>query len=132
MEEKPLTEFYRRSDKKSECYRPKCKACHSSRAAAKWQQDEAFRSTGKDRSYKWLLANKYGLKPEDYDQMFSDQQGVCAICGGDNSGKRFCVDHCHTTGKVRGLLCDHCNKGLGCFKDNTNSLLQAISYLCAS
>lgn len=79
------------------------------------------------------LQRNYGITLEDYDDMLLDQKGVCAICGTDDpKGKgRFHVDHCHTTGKVRGLLCHHCNVGLGHFEDNIERLLDAIEYLRA-
>jgi len=77
---------------------------------------------------------KYGITLADYDVMLEEQGGCCAICGTDNpsarSGKvRFAVDHCHKTGKVRGLLCESCNIGLGNFYDNKSYLQNAINYL---
>lgn len=74
---------------------------------------------------------KYGLTLEDYDQLVEEQDGVCAICKGTDFGKhgRMFVDHNHETGEIRGLLCNRCNSGLGLFKDNTASLLNAIQYL---
>jgi hypothetical protein len=64
--------------------------------------------------------------------MLLEQHSVCRICGTDNPGGRgkvFSVDHDHQTGKVRGLLCHHCNVGLGNFKDSIDILKKAISYL---
>lgn len=60
--------------------------------------------------------------------MFQAQSGRCAICH-DQFEKRPHVDHCHTTGTVRGLLCHLCNVGLGAFRDNTKRLQSAIDYL---
>jgi hypothetical protein len=59
------------------------------------------------------------------------QNGKCAICGGEPKFPkvRLCVDHCHTTGLFRGLLCGHCNTALGLFKDDISSLKNAIRYL---
>lgn len=55
---------------------------------------------------------------------------VCEICGGPQSeGKLMCVDHNHDTGKVRGSLCDMCNKGLGQFRDNIHLITEALKYL---
>lgn len=61
------------------------------------------------------LKQFYGLSLEQYDTMFENQQGCCAICGihQDVLNRRLDVDHCHTTGKVRGLLCRLCNTSLG-------------------
>ena len=62
--------------------------------------------------------------------MIADQKGKCAICEAElDNGKHTCVDHCHTTGKIRGLLCTRCNWALGGFKDNPVILHSAIKYL---
>ena len=79
-----------------------------------------------------MLIQRYGITQQDYDKMLEDQGGVCAICGTDSPGgfsRKFHVDHCHTTEEIRGLLCNHCNQGLGHFKDDINSLQNAITYL---
>ena len=61
--------------------------------------------------------------------MFVDQQGCCAICTRPFVGQRPAVDHCHTTNKVRGLLCQKCNTAIGLLEDNITSLENAIKYL---
>jgi len=74
----------------------------------------------------------YGLTIEQYDDILKKQNYVCAICGKSekNSSKSvLSIDHNHTTGKVRGLLCDSCNRGLGYFYDNVSFLNNAIDYL---
>lgn len=76
----------------------------------------------------------YGISSFEYDEMLKRQSGGCAICGSTAPGastkrKRFDVDHSHATGKVRGLLCQSCNLGLGKFKDDLNYLRAAILYL---
>ena len=71
---------------------------------------------------------KYNLGLEEYDQMLESQNGQCAICGKRQHKKLF-VDHNHKTGKVRGLLCNNCNFGIGQFQDDFNLLLSAIEYL---
>jgi hypothetical protein len=78
----------------------------------------------------------HGVSQEDYQSMLSVVPG-CAICGGPPSGKNragkpleyFSVDHDHKTGRVRGLLCQDCNVGLGRFKDDPKRLAAAIEYL---
>lgn len=78
---------------------------------------------------------KYGVTEEDFSVMISAQQGKCKICGvamkmhGRTSGDRCCVDHDHTTNKVRGLLCHKCNGLLGKCNDNPRVLMCAIDYL---
>lgn len=73
----------------------------------------------------------YGITEQDYYRMIDDQDNKCLICGSGPGGRwgQFDIDHCHDTGKVRGLLCHECNKGLGCFRDNKESLKKAIEYL---
>lgn len=73
------------------------------------------------------LRLKYSMSLEDYNQMYNNQQGLCKICG-DFYNLLF-IDHCHSTNKIRGLLCNGCNSGLGFFKDNSNILNRAILYL---
>jgi transcription elongation factor Elf1 len=73
------------------------------------------------------LRRKYGITSKDYDRMFIEQEGKCAICG--KSEKKLHVDHNHKTNKVRKLLCFHCNSGLGHFVENQEFLLRAIEYL---
>lgn len=79
----------------------------------------------------------YGISVEEHDRMFIEQNGACAICGATTlpidprTGKPYelAIDHCHTTGKARALLCHFCNVGLGAFRDNPELLHNAISYL---
>jgi|SaaInlV_100m_DNA_5_1039725.scaffolds.fasta_scaffold38914_2 hypothetical protein len=79
---------------------------------------------------------RYGITLEDYNSMHEDQEGRCAICNGTDTGcshhNNLCVDHCHDTGIVRGLLCNSCNKGLGHFRDEVERLEKAITYLTDS
>ena len=72
----------------------------------------------------------HGIFGVAYDEMVKQQNNCCAICGkSPDENKRLSVDHCHVSGKVRGLLCGSCNLGLGCFSDNPDSLLKAVEYL---
>ncbi len=65
-----------------------------------------------------------------YAAMFEAQRGLCAVCGRSSRSKKpLCVDHCHATGRVRGLLCQHCNSGLGMFEDRPDLLRSALAYL---
>jgi hypothetical protein len=68
----------------------------------------------------------YGITPDEYRAMHAAQDGRCAICG--DAGD-LAVDHCHTGGQVRGLLCALCNRALGLMRDDTDLLASAISYL---
>ena len=82
------------------------------------------------------LLRNYGMTNDDYIFMFESQIVLCAICNEPQQGitkdgeTRFlCVDHCHSTGKVRELLCVKCNAGLGQFRDNPDLLTKASNYL---
>ena len=76
------------------------------------------------------LRKNYGLTPACYDLMFEAQNGVCAICSQPPpDGKNLHIDHDHSTGKVRSLLCTKCNTAIGLFDDDTSRMMNAIQYL---
>lgn len=86
------------------------------------------------RGKKWMneyaRKRRYGITPDDYAALLAQQNHQCAICGTDKPGKQpLVVDHCHSSGKVRGLLCGQCNIGLGAFKDDPDRMQTAINYL---
>ena len=60
---------------------------------------------------------------------YGEQCQICGRCDGDDNGAKLAVDHCHKTGKIRGLLCNRCNRGIGFLQDDVNLLQQAIEYL---
>ncbi len=74
------------------------------------------------------LLRSYGISREEYNKMLAEQNEVCAICK-QKDNKRLAVDHCHKTGKVRGLLCAKHNRALGAFNDDPSLLEAAIKYL---
>ena len=72
----------------------------------------------------------FGISLEEYEEMIEEQGGSCAICGtNEPRGRGWHVDHDHGSGVIRGVLCHHCNLGIGHFKDDTNVIKNAISYL---
>jgi len=73
------------------------------------------------------LSKHYGIGLEDYKKLYNEQEGKCKIC--QEYFDILDVDHCHTSNKIRGLLCSTCNSGLGMFKDNIELLKIAIKYL---
>jgi Recombination endonuclease VII len=77
------------------------------------------------------LKSKYGITLAQYEQMLEDQHHACACCGTTEIPPKgyWHIDHCHVSGKVRGILCHHCNLGLGHFRDNCATLRTAIAYL---
>lgn len=124
--EKPAEDFYTRKDRPLK-RTSSCKVCRKANQQTTWKP----RQQG---AYK--LKINYGLSVDDYTNMLVRQGGVCAICRKpettkSNNGyiKNLAVDHCHSTGKVRGLLCHHCNTALGKFKDDITLLEAAIKYL---
>lgn len=72
---------------------------------------------------------RYGLSDAEYHRLLEAQGGVCAICACPPKKRRLSVDHCHSADTVRGLLCDGCNIGLGCFQDSPDRLRAAVTYL---
>jgi len=76
---------------------------------------------------------EYNITLQDYDDMYESQEGKCKICGSTDAktpkNGRFCVDHDHSTGEVRGLLCSSCNRGIGLLQDDPDVVLNAYKYL---
>ena len=118
-----------------------CKSCgleheQGSREIQKGQKSmscdnyKPYNYTGLDRR-DVVIRNQYGITLEQYNNMLKAQNYSCAICGEEDEveGRRLAIDHCHTTGQVRGLLCGKCNRGLGLFYDNEDLLQKAIQYL---
>lgn len=83
------------------------------------------------------LQKRYGLNLKEYKILLKYQNSVCAICkqketrkdSHSNNVTKLSIDHCHKSGKVRGILCNKCNNGLGRFKDDIKLLKSAIDYL---
>jgi hypothetical protein len=78
------------------------------------------------------LKKNFGITPEQYDEMLAAQGGVCASCSTDKPGGPygiFAVDHDHSTGKVRGLLCKNCNLAIGMLGDSAEGVRKALAYL---
>lgn len=79
---------------------------------------------------KAMLKREYGITPEQFEQAMIEQEGRCKICKDDLLEAAYpAIDHDHATNKFRGLLCLHCNTGLGQFKDSIKLLLAAVAYL---
>jgi hypothetical protein len=113
----PDNQFYW-NRKKDIPYTNRCKEC------------DAFNSA---RRRSGIVIESRGI----YDKLFSEQEGKCAICGTTNPGnkdprrQRFCLDHDHITGKVRGLLCIDCNRAIGLLGDDVIRVQRAYQYLSA-
>ena len=127
LETKPLSSFGKDSKGKDN-KRPYCKPCDQARAK-KWKDNNKEKVAEYNAHYKREYT--YGLSKEDYLILLETQDNKCAICNTDQKEltRKLVVDHCHTTKKVRGLLCSHCNVGIGMLKENENNLMAAIQYL---
>jgi hypothetical protein len=89
-----------------------------------------WRKKNPEHARKSSLRRKFGLFVEHYEALLRSQKGGCAICGSQNlNGKALAVDHCHKTGKIRGLLCAKCNTGIGLFGDSIQLLKAAAEYV---
>ena len=93
------------------------------------QCDKQYRQEHSNQIREYQLQYKFGITLEQYELLLKEQGYSCAICKKPSTRKRLAVDHCHTTGKVRGLLCSHCNQGLGHFMDNQTILENSLNYL---
>ena len=83
----------------------------------------------RQRKREQRLRSDYGLTPEIHMELLRRQNGLCAICGKLDPSGTLDIDHCHVTGKVRGLLCGSCNRGIGQLGDNPDRLRKAAEYL---
>ena len=93
----------------------------------------ANRKTILERNKWYKIERQFGLTKDGFFEMLAAQGNACACCKTDDpntrGGKGWCVDHCHSTGKVRGILCSHCNTALGLANDNVEILESLITYL---
>lgn len=137
-EEKPWTEFEPSKNRRPFGLASSCNPCNLKRkgvVANKWRQKQ-------DPDFIKILDRKkslsrFNLTIEEYDLMFEKQKGLCAICFNPEDAvhhstgqvQRLTIDHCHSSNRVRKLLCARCNKGLGMFVDDITRLQNAIKYL---
>jgi len=104
-----------------------CRKCESKRRA-NWKRNSPEKYTVSHR--KSLLKKRYGVTLKQYDKMFDEQGGGCAICGGINkSGYRLAVDHDHNTGRIRALLCQNCNRKIGEMESDPGLFDKLVIYL---
>jgi hypothetical protein len=118
-----------------------CRECHNAMQRIKYAQDPMAKvkrqiRAGRRKERDPLVQRRaelkrlYGITLEDYVDLFSKQNGVCAICLEEcKTRKSLSVDHNHSTGKVRGLLCNRCNRAIGMLNDDTDILERAKQYI---
>lgn len=117
------TDNFSKNRAKKDGLNQECKPC------SKLSHDKQ-REKGLTRWYD--MKKKFGISKEEYLNLLEKQDYKCAICGkahSEEKGKRLFVDHCHDTGKIRGLLCSACNVGLGHFRDSAEIIEKAIKYV---
>lgn len=134
-ERKPVDQFSPQASSRTGV-RSVCKPCNSERTMQR-------RDKNPDRDLDAHLRRTFGITLDQYNEMVEAQNGVCAICGepptivmgvksrrqGRAVRPRLVVDHCHETGKIRGLLCTPCNRGIGFLNDDPKRVLAALEYL---
>lgn len=124
-EEIKKAEAFRKSMKYSTGLTSWCKSCLNANNRI-WGRINVESKRKSDLKAK---AKRYGLTLDQYKELVKLQNNECAICSSTQEKTRLAIDHCHKTLKVRGLLCDLCNRGLGFFRDSTDRLSKAIEYL---
>jgi hypothetical protein len=146
-EAKPREEFYA-SKTARDGLASYCIPCHKARMAT-WREKNAVRQRQlvadwkrrhpeyqkqrrREDSRRQVL-KKYGLTPETYNELLERQNSVCALCGGpEPTSRSLAVDHCHESGRVRGLLCTVCNTALGKLGDTVEAFERVLAYLRAA
>ena len=130
-------EKYKRQKLQRSVFKENCDGCGAlfvvSNGRKRWcsklcsRKSETARLEARDKK----LRDRYGITIADYQEIYQKQSGLCVICDEDlsNSTRMAPVDHDHVTGKIRGLLCKFCNRGIGLFKDNPKLLEAAASYI---
>ncbi len=109
-----------------------CKECNSKKSKEWYSKNKEVK---KRSALKHHFKKRYGITFEERETMLQNQGGKCIICSqqilltSENRNKRAVIDHCHSSNKIRGMLCHLCNTGLGAFKDNISILSNAIKYL---
>ena len=118
--EKPLKEFSKWSTRKT--YKSKCKECCTA-------FNKVWYKANKEKKQDYSLKYNHGISLDQYNMMLQAQNHLCYICGKNDQNIMLSVDHNHKTGKIRSLLCDKCNRGLGYFNDSLELIKKVAEYL---
>ena len=103
-----------------------CKHC-----VTEYQREYNKTDAGKKSASNRKIRYRFGVSDEEWTKMFNEQNGCCKICGRHHTefDRQLSVDHCHKTGKIRGLLCGSCNRAIGLLGDSKELLIKAANYL---
>lgn len=115
-----------------DCTKARAKRNYEARGGAQYSREQArkWRAANPRRNKSLKLKHAFGITIDEYETILSRQNGACAICLElPKADACLCVDHDHDNGKVRGLLCHSCNKGIGFFRDNPERCVAAARYL---
>lgn len=142
---KSLDEFHKTNNRSVAGRVPDCRICRQDRRKTEYQTNvvvrerkkkhtrDAWHALSRVEKFAVNIRRKFKLSYEEYEKILAEQGGACAICRSSSPGNPriafFVVDHCHETGKIRGLLCHPCNVGLGYFKDNVDTIKSTLLYL---
>lgn len=119
---KPTFEFYKH---RTRGFQNRCKACNKSWKARNARRKSYYENGGYERH----IARKFGVDRQVVHSILTNWDGKCECCGEDTKPN---FDHCHTTGVIRGLLCNDCNAGIGHFKEDLARLKLAMKYLSSA
>lgn len=116
------------------CYvmwrRSKCPRTRRLKNEANRRYAARKREENPDHNWESKILCTYGITKEEFYALWSKHGNCCSVCKSpDNGSRRMCVDHCHETGKVRGILCDKCNTGIGLLGDTESGVYRALTYL---
>lgn len=113
----------------------KCIACSKKESKANYKacdktkrnaNKNAYQARNSEKRYGWNMKHKYGITIEQFKAQEAKQKGLCGVC---SMPGELVIDHCHKTGKFRGLLHRSCNSALGLLQDNPEVILAAASYV---
>lgn len=135
-----MRDYYQRNKERYQQYRKDTAERRNARRRERYAEDPDYRAEcirlsklrDKESVRDYRLRKEFGITSAEYDEQLRRQGGGCAICRApvaDERGHRLHVDHCHATGRFRGILCGECNLGIGKFKDDPDLLIRAAAYL---
>lgn len=128
--EKPIEAFSKHKGYKGN-RRTECTECKNSNNLKRYHETKHLNPYNYEEDKDRKLRSTYGISYAEYLSMLDAQGGCCAICGSSGNGNRraFAVDHCHSCGEIRGLLCSRCNTALGSLKEDIGVMMRAIEYI---